>query len=107
LDSITNPINHLMSSQYLPYINNQLIELIDPQRDLNRKRIREEFSKQVEDSAKLSNSVSIDEVARNRSFLILQSMLSKTLDISTANITWRNSLVRFKNIAKEEYESNI
>ncbi|MFT2107468.1 lipase family protein [Enterobacter nematophilus] len=106
LDSITNPINHLMSSQYLPYINNQLIELVDPQRDLNRKRIREEFSKQVEDSAKLSNSVSLDEVARNRSFLILQSMLSKTLDISTANITWNNSLVRFKNIAKEEYESN-
>ncbi|OAT32616.1 class 3 lipase [Buttiauxella brennerae ATCC 51605] len=106
LDSITNPINHLMSSQYLPYINNQLLELIDPQRDLNRKRVREAFSKQVDESAKLSDSVSVDEVARNKSFLTLQSMLSKTLDISTTDTTWNNSLARFKHIAKEEYENN-
>ena len=104
LDSLTNPINHFMSDQYMPFLNNELIELVDPKRDMERKEKREEFSEQVEQASKLGKSVSQDEVNRNKMFLVLQGMLPKTLNVSQSQDTWNNSLIRFKNIAKEEHE---
>ncbi|EOC5808351.1 lipase family protein [Cronobacter turicensis] len=104
LDSLTNPMNHFMSDQYLPFLNNELIELIDPNREMERKKKREEFSEQVERISKLGKNVSQDEVNRNKMFLVLQDMLPRTLNISQSQDTWSNSLIRFKKIAKEDHE---
>lgn len=106
LDSMTNPINHLMASQYMPYLNNQLIELIDSKRQMERKVKRESFAEQVNEAEKLGNNVSQDEVARNKMFLELQKMLPITLDISKTQDSWVNALERFKDAAKEEHENS-
>ncbi|MFP2421409.1 lipase family protein [Pseudescherichia vulneris] len=104
LDSLTNPMNHFMSDQYMPFLNNEIIELVDPTREMERKKKREEFSEQVEQASKLGKSVSQDEVNRNKMFLVLQNMLPKTLEISQSKDTWNNSLTRFKKVAKEDHE---
>lgn len=104
LDSLTNPMNHFMPVQYMPFLNNELIELVDPKREMERKGKREEFSEQVERASKLGKSVSQDEVNRNKMFLVLQGMLPRTLKISQSQVTWNNSLIRFSNIAKEDHE---
>ncbi|EAQ4906429.1 lipase family protein [Salmonella enterica] len=104
LDSLTNPMNHFMSDQYMPFLNNEVIELVDPTREMERKKKREEFSEQVEQASKLGGSVSQDEVNRNKIFLVLQDMLPKTLNISRSKDTWNNSLERFKKVAKEDHE---
>lgn len=104
LDSLTNPMNHFMSDQYMPFLNNEVIELVDPTREMERKKKREEFSEQVEQASKLGKSVSQDEVNRNKMFLVLQNMLPKTLEISQSKDTWNNSLARFKKVAKEDHE---
>lgn len=104
LDSLINPMNHFMSDQYMPFLNNEVIELVDPTREMERKKKREEFSEQVEQASKLGKSVSQDEVNRNKMFLVLQNMLPKTLEISQSKDTWNNSLARFKKVAKEDHE---
>lgn len=105
IDSVTSPGDHLMQSKYLPYINNQLIELVDPQRPLERKTKREEFARQVDDMAQSLDKSSADEIARNKLFLELQKLLVATLVISESSSESINALVRFKKEAKEEYES--
>lgn len=105
LDSITNPANHSMQNKYVPYLHNQLLELVDPELPLERKEKRKAFAEQVESSAKSINKVSQDEITRNRLFLALQDMLPVTLDISESEVTWQNALVRFKEVAKEDHEN--
>ncbi|EOT9541546.1 lipase family protein [Escherichia coli] len=105
LDSWTNPINHSMSNKYMPFINNELIELTDPERPMERKLNRKKFSIAVDNAAKLTESTSKHEVERNKNFLLLQDMLPKTLEISKSENNWVNALIRFKNSAKEEYEN--
>ncbi|MEN5017137.1 lipase family protein [Erwinia sp. Eh17-17] len=104
LDSLTNPLDHSISSKYIPYINNQLIELVDPQRPLERKTKREEFARQVDDMAQSLDKSSVDEVSRNKLFLALQNLLPATLFISESSEEYKRALARFKEIAKEEYE---
>ncbi|MDX5627137.1 MULTISPECIES: lipase family protein [unclassified Brenneria] len=45
LDSFTNFANHSMTHKYMPFINNQLLELVDPERSLDRVRKRKNFAK--------------------------------------------------------------
>lgn len=68
LDSWTNPINHSMSNKYMPFINNELIELTDPERPMERKLNRKKFSIAVDNAAKLTESTSKHEVERNKNF---------------------------------------
>lgn len=105
LDSWTNPANHSMSNKYMPFINNELIELVDHERQMVRKLIRERFSRTVDNASKSIENTSKNEVERNKIFLSLQKMLPKTLDISMTETHWVNALVRFKNTAREEYEN--
>ncbi|MDR2263424.1 MAG: lipase family protein [Enterobacter asburiae] len=105
LDSWTNPENHSMSNKYMPFINNELIELLDPERQMERKMNREKFSRTVDNASKSTENTSKNEVKRNKIFLSLQEMMPKTLGISKAESNWVNALVRFKNTAKEEYEN--
>lgn len=105
LNSWTNPANHSMSNKYMPFINNELIELVDPERQMERKLNREKFSRTVYNASKSTENTSKNEVERNKVFLSLQGMMPKTLGISKTEINWVNALVRFKNTAKEEYEN--
>ncbi|EIZ8586938.1 hypothetical protein NSR52_004530 [Salmonella enterica] len=88
----------------MPYLNNQLLELEDPTRPLERKDKRNAFKEQVEKAAKIPGIVSSNEVERNRIFLKLQDMVSTTLKISQDDITWNNALLRFKAVAEEIHE---
>ncbi|MGL4430120.1 MAG: lipase family protein [Silvania sp.] len=105
LDSWTNPANHSMSNKYMPFINNELIELLDPERQMERKMNREKFSRTVDNASKSTENTSKNEVERNEIFLSLQEMMPKTLGVSKTESNWVNALVRFKNTAKEEYEN--
>lgn len=105
LDSWTNPANHSMSNKYMPYIKNELIELVDPERQMVRRLNRDRFSRTVDNASKSTENTSKHEVERNKIFLSLQDMLPKTLGISKSESGWVTALVRFKNTAREEYEN--
>jgi len=78
LDSIlTDPRNHSMSSAYLPYINNQLVELVSHDITLKRKESRIAFEKQMSDSG-----IPDDEKERNRMFSALQGLVAETIRVT-------------------------
>lgn len=105
LDSWTNPANHSMPNKYMPFINNELIELIDPERQMERKQRLDKFTNTVDNASKSTENTSKSEVERNKLFLSLQEMLPKTLEISKSESVWVNALTRFKNTAREEHEN--
>lgn len=85
-----------MSSKYVPFIHNQLIELLVPTKNLESKIAKDEFTSLVEESEKMTTGVSSAEVSRNKTFLSLQNALSNALIISSQQKTWGNALSRFK-----------
>ncbi len=93
--------NHSMAHRYLPYIHNQVLELADPARDMDRKAMRALFREGVEQKANFSNP---DEVERNREFLALQDMLPMALRLIQAEETGKNALLRFAAVTEEEIE---
>ncbi|WP_343648206.1 lipase family protein [Enterobacter sp.] len=97
----TDPRSHSMAHRYLPYIHNQVLELADPGRDMNRKEMRIMFREEVEKGAAYSNP---DEIERNREFLALQDMLPVALKRTQAEVTGRNALLRFAAVTEEEVE---
>lgn len=98
----SKPLNHLMASRYLPYIHNQVLELADPDLPMNRKTMRERFSREIENGA--AGQGNPDEVQRNREFLALQHMLSVALQRTQAEETGKNALLRFAAVTEEEVE---
>ncbi|WPU21653.1 lipase family protein [Cedecea neteri] len=105
LDSLTNPANHSMANKYVPFLNNQLLELTDPSRKLERKTIRKEFEKQVDESMHASDKVSMDEAVRNKLFIELQNLLPQALRVTQGIVVNENALVRFNERAEEQYEN--
>lgn len=97
----TDPRSHSMAHRYLPYIHNQVLELADPDRDMDRKKMRVMFREEVEKGAAYSNP---EEVERNREFLALQGMLPVTLRLTQAEETGKNALLRFAAVTEEEVE---
>lgn len=97
----TDPRSHSMAHRYLPYIHNQVLELADPTRDMNRKEMRVMFREEVEKGAAYSNP---DEVERNREFLALQDMLPVALKRTQTEETGKNALLRFAAVTEEEVE---
>ncbi|QEW33885.1 lipase family protein [Erwinia billingiae] len=100
-DHITNPMRHSMASEYLPFLNNQLLESAWPQLVMQRKKNREAFQHQME---KFANQAPKEELMRNKIFLDLQNMLSTTLDITHKLPGGENALIRFKSVSGEEVE---
>ncbi|HEO0719293.1 TPA: lipase family protein, partial [Yersinia enterocolitica] len=98
----SKPLNHLMASRYLPYIHNQVLELAAPDLPMNRKKMRERFSQEIEDGA--AGHANPDEIQRNREFLALQNMLSVALKRTQAEETGKNALLRFAAVTEEEVE---
>lgn len=105
LDSLTNPANHSMENKYIPFLNNQLLELTDSSRKLERKIKRKEFESLVDKSMNSPDETSMDEAMRNKLFLELQNLLPQTLKATQGSVVNENALVRFNERAKEQYEN--
>jgi len=89
--------NHFMM-QYQPYLHNQLMESIRPQRDplLERQTVRQRFEQQMKD---YSVRIPEDEYVRNRAFLDLQNQLSQALHVTRQVEGGSEALQRFDAIA--------
>lgn len=70
----SNPMDHSMVAAYLPFLHNQLLELSDPDRPLERKAQRAKFETQM-------HGVGVPEAEkhRNEQFLALQKLLPMAL----------------------------
>lgn len=100
---LSNPMSHSMAHKYLPFIHNQILELADPTRQMGRKENREKFQLHVEKAA-TSTRGNEDEIARNREFIKLQSMLPVALTSIRSELTGKNALSRFAAVTEEEVE---
>lgn len=89
--------NHFMS-QYQPYLHNQLLESIRPEREplLERQIVRQQFEQQMKD---YSARIPEDEYARNRAFLDLQNQLSQALHATWQSEGGTQALRRFNAVA--------
>ncbi|QIT27724.1 lipase family protein [Raoultella terrigena] len=100
LDSIlTDPRNHFMPAAYLPYINDQLVELVCPDAPLKRKESRAAFEKQLSDAGIPDN-----EKERNRLFAALQRLVVETLRVTELMPEGKPALERFRKTKKEYVE---
>ena len=70
----TNPLDHSMIGAYLPFLHNQLLELSDPERPLQRKKDRAKFEQQL-----YREGIPEEEKHRNEQFLALQKLLPMAL----------------------------
>lgn len=102
LDHMTSPGQHSMASEYLPFLNNQLLESAWPELKLSRKEYREDFRQQMADYGASSPP---EELKRNRMFLALQDMVGSSLAVTRKLSGGENALTRFKSVAEEEVES--
>lgn len=89
--------DHFMS-QYQPYIHNQLLESINPEREplLERQVRRRKFERQME---KHGASIPEDELTRNRIFLDLQRLMDRALRVTHQTEGGTEALERFDAIA--------
>ncbi|KAG6337447.1 hypothetical protein ID866_1658 [Astraeus odoratus] len=101
-DHMTSPGQHSMASEYLPFLNNQLLESAWPELKLSRKEYREDFRQQMADYGASSPP---EELKRNRMFLDLQDMVGSSLTVTRQLPGGENALTRFKSVAEEEVES--
>ena len=100
-DHMTSPFQHSMTSKYLPFLNNQLLELAGPERKLSRKTNRQDFREQMEKYGEHSPS---QELKRNRMFLALQDLLGISLTETRKLPGGEHALARFNFVAEEEVE---
>ena len=101
-DHTTSPGQHSMAREYLPFLNNQLLESAGPELPLSRKMYREDFREQMEKYGKDSPA---EELKRNRMFLALQDLVGSSLSVTRKLPGGENALIRFKSVAEEEVES--
>ncbi len=100
-DHMTNPGRYSMAKEYLPFLNNQLLESAWPELKLSRKTDRDDFRQQMVDYGASSPP---EELKRNRMFLAVQDMLGNTLGVTKALPRGENALSRFKSVTEEEVE---
>ncbi|MCU6406822.1 lipase family protein [Enterobacter quasiroggenkampii] len=101
-DHMTSPGQHSMASEYLPFLNNQLLESAWPELKLSRKEYREDFRQQMADYGASSPP---EELKRNQMFLALQDIIGSSLTVTRKLPGGENALIRFKSVAEEEVES--
>ncbi|WP_455884475.1 lipase family protein [Pseudomonas spelaei] len=92
--------DHFMS-QYQPYIHNQLLESINPERNplLERQVRRRAFERQMEEHG---DSIPEDELTRNRIFLDLQRLMDRALRVTHQTEGGTEALERFDAIADSQ-----
>ncbi|MHC8314062.1 lipase family protein [Pseudomonas sp. LB3P31] len=89
--------NHFMS-EYQPYIHNQLLESINPEREplLERQSQRQKFEQQMREHAA---NIPEDEHSRNRMFLHLQTLMGQALRSTQQLDGGAEALLRFDGVA--------
>lgn len=90
--------NHFMS-EYQPYLHNQLLESINPQRVQARQLQRKKFEKQMEDN---SARIPADELSRNRRFLDMHNRLELALQVTRRTEDGEDALQRFNLVTDPE-----
>lgn len=100
-DSMINPMHHLMGDRYLPFLSNQLIELIDPAKPMERKRYRQKFINKINPYSGPGKACE-DERQRNLLFNAMQEKLSVTLEISKKAEGGSDALERFRSLQTDE-----
>ncbi len=88
--SRTSAFDHSMISGYLPFLHNQLLELSDPERPMERKAQRQRFEQQMHHPAVIEA-----EKQRNEHFLALQRLLPMTLPMTVEMDGGAEALQRF------------
>jgi hypothetical protein len=86
----SSPMDHSMINAYLPFLHNQLLELSDPERPLERKADRAKFEEQL-------HRLGIPEAEkhRNEQFLALQKLLPMALRMTQDMEGGAEALQRF------------
>lgn len=92
--------DHFMS-KYQPYIHDQLMELINPEREklLDLQDERKKFEQQMKE---YDGRIPEDEYARNRVFLGLQKMMDMALRVTLQSEGGPEALQRFDNVAQSK-----
>lgn len=98
-DHGTSVFQHSMSGQYLPFLNNQVLESAWPELEMSRKKRRAKFKAQMAHS-----DIPPEELTRNRIFLNLHDMVAGTLHLTRKIPGGEDALIRFKSAAEEEIE---
>ncbi|MDU9393619.1 lipase family protein [Pseudomonas sp. zfem002] len=93
---IVKILDHRMSSDYQPYIHNQLLEAINPERMHQRKKHRDVFEQQMADN---HARINVAERDRNRAFIELQNMIGRSLRITSRLEGGPEALERFDRVA--------
>lgn len=93
---IVKALDHRMSSDYQPYIHNQLLEAVNPERMHHRKEHRDIFEQQMADN---HARINISERDRNRAFIELQNMIGRSLRITSRLEGGPEALERFDRVA--------
>ncbi|WP_259755325.1 lipase family protein [Pseudomonas sp. GCEP-101] len=82
--------DHRMVISYMPFLHNQLLELADPARPLERKSQRDRFEQQM-----AHKDIPEAEKLRNEHFLVLQKLMSMTLPMTREMDGGPEALERF------------
>ncbi|MGE4335748.1 MAG: lipase family protein [Pigmentiphaga sp.] len=91
-------VNHFMG-EYQPFLYNQLIECINPERMQERQDNRRQFKAQMDANAEL---IPEDELTRNRTFLDLQNLVGHSLNTARQCEGGADALQRLDGIAEEK-----
>ncbi|HHN8407952.1 TPA: lipase family protein [Morganella morganii] len=100
LKSLPSAAKHSMSQRYIKILNNQLVELVDPNRDLEYKSRRidfEDFILKSNDSPYVNKS----EILRNLDLLSLHKLMPLSIYLTDTDEVGKKSLIRFKQVSKE------
>lgn len=82
--------DHKMVKSYMPFLHNQLLELADPSRPLERKAQRDRFEQQM-----AHKDIPEAEKLRNQHFLALQKLMTMTLPMTQEKDGGPEALERF------------
>jgi len=89
-------LDHLMSDEYQPYIHNQLLEAINPERMVERKKHRDAFEQQLQEHFARIHAA---ERERNQSFIELHGLVDGTLRATFKLEGGPHALERFDAVA--------
>ncbi|WP_447749003.1 hypothetical protein [Pseudomonas nicosulfuronedens] len=96
--SVVGLVNHFMG-EYQPFLYNQLLECINPERMQARQDNRRQFAAQLEANASLIPEA---ELTRNRIFLDLQNQVGRSLATARQGEGGADALHRLDGIAEEK-----
>ena len=88
--------DHFMSSRYQPYLHNQLLESISPERMQHRKAVRDKFESQL---IKHQEDIHPAELDRSRAFIELHNLLGGALSVTRGMEGGTQALQRFDAVA--------